>query len=178
MGVQQPAVPSDLPYGSKPLIALSALFYVWSLPRFQTALAGRLDPGVDLGVHTLVRELILFGPQRPSTVAERLGKSRSNMSKVANRAIDAQLVLRRGEDGDARSVVLDLTAAGQALGADALKIGDTMMDELVEGWSAEELEMWTNLTHRLSVAAADYATRLMADTSVEDGPPGGAEQPR
>ncbi|WP_345037617.1 MarR family winged helix-turn-helix transcriptional regulator [Georgenia daeguensis] len=143
------------------MAATSALMYIWSLPQFQRALAAHVAPDVDLGVQTLVRHLGMFGAQLPSHLGVALGMTRSNVSKIVRRAEAHGLVTREPVDRDGRSILVDLSPAGDVLAAQILHSGDEMMREMTRGWSREELRDWTRLSHRLANAAAEYAQKII-----------------
>lgn len=155
-------LPTVLPYRVDALGSTSALVYIWTLPQFQRALAARVTPEVDLGVQALVRHLGMLRAQTPSQLGATLGMTRSNVSKIVGRAEDLGLVTRQAAPADGRSVLVELTEAGDVLAERTMEVGDEMMRELTRGWSADELHQWTLLSRRLAEAAASYAQDLIA----------------
>lgn len=154
-------LPVELPYSQESLAATSAFVYVWSLPRFQRALAATVEKSPDLAVHQLMRELLLLGPLKPSQVADRFGFTRSAASKVINRAELRGLVTRTPDPDDGRGTLLTMTTAGEILGRRTMEVGDEMMRELTRDWSNSDIETWVTLSRRLSAATAEYARGLM-----------------
>lgn len=153
--------PDQLPGTLDALAAISALVHTWSAPQFQHALAQRIEPEPDLPVLLMIRHLGMFGGQTPSDIGAALGMSRSNASKVINRAQDRDLVVRVGNQRDLRSVTVTLTEAGSELANRCTRAGDEMMRELIADWDESDRAAWIRLSRRLSRDAAQYAARLV-----------------
>ncbi|GGH47188.1 MarR family winged helix-turn-helix transcriptional regulator [Microbacterium album] len=158
---QRQELPTELPYHVDALTAVSALVYIWTLPAFQHALGEQVEANPDVPVQLLVRHLEMFGPQSPTALARDLGMTRSNVSKIVGRAEARALLVRVVDHEDARSIQIRLVEAGRDLARRTLAIGDAMMRQLTKEWAAQELQAWTDLSHRLSREAARYAERII-----------------
>lgn len=80
------------------------------------AFARRLEvEGVTVAEWVLLRELYGQGDLAPSRLAERLGLTRGAISKLADRLLAKNLLIRTDNAEDARAHSLTLSAAGRAL---------------------------------------------------------------
>ncbi len=97
----------------------------------------------------------LGGEARPSALAQQTGTSPSNISKVLSRLQAAGMVERTAEAGDLRAVVISMTADGRK----AMRAFDVasvaMLNELLEGWSAADVDQFGTLLDRFARALKD-----------------------
>jgi DNA-binding MarR family transcriptional regulator len=70
--------------------------------------------GVTVAEWVVLRELYDSG-SAPSALADRLGMTRGAISKLADRLIDKELIVRRASAGDRRFQSLALTRLGRAI---------------------------------------------------------------
>jgi DNA-binding MarR family transcriptional regulator len=95
----------------------------------------------------------------PSELAELLEYEPSTVSRRVRALEERGLVERHTDPGDRRSYKLRLTKQGQAV-FDALNEGWLdMIDEMVEGWSADEIDEFAAQFDRFAVAFEAMAQR-------------------
>lgn len=71
--------------------------------------------GVTVAEWVVLRELLRLGETAPSALAESLGMTRGAISKLIERLVHKELVVRRADEADRRSQRLTLTEAGRTL---------------------------------------------------------------
>lgn len=71
--------------------------------------------GVTVAEWVVLRELFDGAGLMQSALAERMGMTRGAISKLADRLEAKGLIVRRGDAGDARLQILELTASGRKL---------------------------------------------------------------
>ncbi|MET3722039.1 MULTISPECIES: MarR family transcriptional regulator [unclassified Arthrobacter] len=146
---------------------LNGILAQWTAPDFTTAVAAREGVVLDPGGLTLLTILNNSGAQRPSALAERMVTGASNISKITARLQQAGLVGRSGDPMDSRASLIVLTEAGQRAGEALQRSGNSLIDELLEGWSAEDRSDLMRLLARFEVDSNRVAATLR-DTQ---GPP-------
>ncbi|WP_312181580.1 MarR family transcriptional regulator [Arthrobacter sp.] len=141
---------------------LNGLLAQWTAPDFTTAVAAREGVVLDPGALTLLTILNNSGPQRPSALGERMVTGASNISKITARLEQAGLVGRSRDPLDSRASLVVLTEAGEQAGEALRRSGNSLVDDLLEGWSAEDrtdlvrlLARFENETGRVSAALRD-----------------------
>lgn len=145
--------------GPQILTNLRLLVNIWNSRRFRVLHAGEISNGLDYPSNLLLYVLGWHGPSQPSFLAEQMACGRANVSKVVNGLEEGGLVTR-GPGGDARSVVVSLTAEGEREARAVFAAGRVMLEELTRDWSDEELVTFATLTGRFAAAAARYEQRL------------------
>jgi len=83
-------------------------------------------------------------------VAQRLGIDPSRASRQVTQAIKRGLLRRRAEPGDARKVVVEVTAAGAALQRKGSDLTRARIALALEGWSAAERAAFARLFGRFT----------------------------
>lgn len=139
---------------------LNGILAQWTAPDFTTAVAAREGVVLDPGALTLLTILNNSGAQRPSALAERMVTGASNISKITARLEQAGLVGRSGDPMDSRASLIVLTEAGQRAGEALQRSGNSLIDELLEGWSAEDRSDLMRLLARFEVDSNRVAATL------------------
>lgn len=139
---------------------LNGILAQWTAPDFTTAVAAREGVVLDPGALTLLTILNNSGAQRPSALAERMVTGASNISKITARLEQAGLVGRSGDPMDSRASLIVLTEAGQRAGEALQRSGNSLIDELLEGWSAENRSDLMRLLARFEVDSNRVAATL------------------
>ncbi|MDQ6739458.1 MAG: MarR family transcriptional regulator [Actinomycetota bacterium] len=146
---------------------LNGILAQWTAPDFTTAVAAREGVVLDPGALTLLTILNNSGAQRPSALAERMVTGASNISKITARLQQAGLVGRSGDPMDSRASLIVLTQAGQRAGEALQRSGNSLIDELLEDWNAEDRSDMVRLLTRFEVES----NRVAATLRDAHGPP-------
>jgi len=80
--------------------------------------------GVTVAEWAFLRVLYDAAPSAPSALAARMGMTKGAITKLAQRLIAKNLVVRDADPGDGRAQFLTMTAAGQALVPKLAKLAD------------------------------------------------------
>jgi DNA-binding MarR family transcriptional regulator len=128
--------PSDFPYRSELLANLSALILLWESPALQ-------------------------GSMRPTSLAEVLNTGASHVSKIVRRLEGDGLVQRTVDPTDRRATLVSLTPSGEAAARSVYELGDRMITEVLEDWSAPDVRKYTALTRRFVADAFAAADRML-----------------
>lgn len=160
MAIRPPA-PSDFPYRSDLLANLSALILLWDSPAMQSQILAKSGETLDQQSHQSLRHLLAWGPMRPTTLAEALGTGASHVSKIVRRLEDDGLVERSTDPVDRRATLVRLTSAGEEAARGVYALGDRMIAEVLDGWSAADIRRYTALTERFVTDAIGAADRML-----------------
>ena len=151
-------IAADFPYRSELLANLSALILLWDSPAVQGQILAKTGAAVDQQSHAALRHLAAWGPMRPTVMSEVLGTGASHVSKIVGRLEEAELVVRSTDPADGRATLISLTPAGEEAARGVYELGDRMISEVLEGWSADDVTLYTELTKRFvsdAISAAD-----------------------
>jgi DNA-binding MarR family transcriptional regulator len=89
------------------------------------AFAGRLQgKGVTVAEWVVMRQLFGEAGMAPSLLADRIGMTRGAITKLADRLVGKELVIRRADPKDGRAQTLALTARGRALVPELAALAD------------------------------------------------------
>lgn len=117
----------------------------------------------DLPAFLVINQLVYRGLATPTSLADAVDTTRSNMSRVIARLENASLVFRAHDPRDARGTVIGLTASGRDLGARVL---DSMQGfEELDGWDAEEIQMLERLTVKLATTLDAFPNHPLTVTA-------------
>ena len=153
--------PGDFPYRSELLANLSALILLWESPALQGQILVKTGESLDQPSHQTLRHLLAWGSMRPTSLAEVLNTGPSHVSKILRRLEDDGLVQRAADPTDRRAILVSLTPSGETAAQSVYALGDRMISEVLEGWSAPDVRKYTALTHRCGADALAAADRLL-----------------
>ncbi len=156
----RPLAPGDFPYRSRLLANLSALILLWESPTLQGQILAKSGETLDQPSHQTLRHLLAWGPMRPTALAEVLGTGASYVSKIVRRLENDGLVQRSTDPSDRRASLVQLTDAGEAAARGVYALGDRMIEEVLDGWSAADVRRYTDLTERFVADAIDAAAGM------------------
>jgi DNA-binding MarR family transcriptional regulator len=156
----RPRVASDFPYRSPLLASLSALILLWESPSLQSEILAKSGETLDQSSHQTLRHLLAWGPMRPTAVSEVLGTGASHVSKIVRRLEQDGLVQRSPDPSDGRATLVSLTPAGEAEARRVYELGDRMIAEVLDGWSAADVRRFTDLTERFVEDAIRSAEQM------------------
>lgn len=156
----RPRVAGDFPYRSSLLASLSALILLWDSPSLQSEILAKSGEALDQPSHQTLRHLLAWGPMRPTAVSEVLGTGASHVSKIVRRLEQDGLVQRSTDPSDGRATLISLTPAGEVAARGVYELGDRMIAEVLDGWSAADVRRFTDLTERFVDDAIRSAERM------------------
>lgn len=110
------------------------------------------DRGVTVAEWVVLRQLHDVDALAPSQLAERLGLSRSAISRLADRLIAKGLASRTDHVTDGRAHTLSSTPEGRALIPDLARLADESDAEAFGALSADDRRMLGKLLRRIAVA--------------------------
>lgn len=151
----------DFPYRSELLANLSALILLWDSPALQREILAKSGESIDQPSHQTLRHLLAWGPMRPTALSEVLATGASYVSKIVRRLENEGLVERKADPTDRRATLISLTAAGEDAARSVYALGDRMIAEVLEGWSAADVRRYTALTERFVKDAISSADRML-----------------
>jgi DNA-binding MarR family transcriptional regulator len=70
------------------------------------------------------------------------------VSKIVRRLEQDGLVQRSSDPSDGRATLISLTPAGEVAARGVYELGDRMIAEVLDGWSAADVRRFTALTER------------------------------
>lgn len=115
------------------------------------AFASRLQgKGVTVAEWVAMRRLFGEGGVAPSLLADRIGMTRGAITKLADRLIDKELVIRRADPQDGRAQTLTLTARGRALVPELASLADDNDAEFFRPLTAQERRVLRRLLERVA----------------------------
>lgn len=131
---------------------------------------------VESATHSLLHTLESEGPMRASTLAGSVQADLSTVSRQVTALVGRGLLERRADQRDGRACVLAVTDAGRAAIAEHEQGRQAFFDEVLTGWSADELRQFGQQLERFT-AAYDrvHAARVAARALYQDG---GQQAPR
>lgn len=139
---------------------LNGLLAQWTAPGFTTAVAAREGVDLDPAALTLLSILNNAGAQRPSALSERMVTGASNISKITARLEQAGLVHRTQDPLDSRASLIALTEAGQQAGNALRRSGSSLVDQLLDGWDAQDRSDLVRLLVRFEAETQRVAAGL------------------
>ncbi|WP_125131272.1 winged helix DNA-binding protein [Microbacterium sp. 10M-3C3] len=151
----------DFPYRSELLANLSALILLWDSPALQGEILAKTGESIDQQSHQTLRHLLAWGPMRPTVLSEVLATGASHVSKIVRRLEGDGLVERTTDPTDGRATLIRLTDAGEEAARGVYALGDRMIAEVLEGWSAADIRRYTALTKRFVADAIASADRML-----------------
>jgi DNA-binding MarR family transcriptional regulator len=152
---------SDFPYRSELLANLSALILLWDSPAFQGEILAKTGESIDQQSHQTLRHLLAWGPMRPTQLSEVLATGASHVSKIVRRLEGDGLVERTTDPSDGRATLIRLTDAGEEAARSVYALGDRMIAEVLESWSAADVRRYTALTERFVKDAIASGNRML-----------------
>lgn len=136
-----------------------------SKARLLAAAGNDVESATQLLLHTLQSE----GPMRASALAASVHSDLSTVSRQVAALVSRGLLERRADQHDGRACVLAVTDAGRAAIAEHERGRQAFFDEVLTGWSADELRQFAAQLERFT-AAYDHvhAARVGARASHQD----------
>lgn len=117
--------------------------------------AAKQRHGVEFTSYVLLFQLVRRGPQRLSSLAERVHADVSTVSRQVSALVEHGLVEKRPDENDRRAALLAATDDGLELFRTIRRERNAMFDAVLQGWSAAEI---TALASMLSRFNDDFTT--------------------
>lgn len=138
------------------LTELVRLVLEWTTPAMFQRFAQEADVPLDPADISHFYLLAQYGRMHPSELAARRGIGASAVSKLIGRLTEVGYVRREPDPADRRATYIVLTDDGQAAAQRFLAHSEELMDQVVDGWTDEELTTFAALTCRISRRWEEY----------------------
>jgi DNA-binding MarR family transcriptional regulator len=138
---------------------------------------------VESATHLLLHTVEADGPIRASTLAESVHADLSTVSRQITTLVGRGLLERRADQLDGRACLLAVTDAGRAAIAEHEQGRQAFFDEVLAGWSTEELREFAQQMERFTAAYDHVHTAWMGGRPGRPAgprartPPAGAHDP-
>ena len=151
--------------------ALVRLRRLWSSPRQVIDHDGRpVEMSSVLVVEACARGAALGNEVSVGDVAHFADVTSSTASRLVDRAVRADLVLRSPSARDARRSVVQLTASGRALQRRAMQARLGWLSSVVHGWESADLDSMVALLGRFADCMTHAGPPVHGSPSVHEGP--------
>ena len=107
---------------------------------------------VESATHLLLHAVESEGPMRASALATSVHSDLSTVSRQVTTLVNRGLLERRADQLDGRACLLAVTVAGQAAMAEHEQGRQAFFDEVLTGWSTEEMGEFARQLERFTVA--------------------------
>jgi DNA-binding MarR family transcriptional regulator len=129
---------------------------------------------VESASHALLHTVQSEGPMRASALAASVHSDLSTVSRQVTVLVSRGLLERRADQLDGRASLLAVTDAGLAAIAQHERGRQSFFDDVLTGWSTEELEQFAQQLERFTAAYDQIHTARMNErarrTDLEEGP--------
>jgi DNA-binding MarR family transcriptional regulator len=120
--------------------------------RSKARLLAAAGDDVESATHLLLHEVKAEGPMRASALAASVHSDLSTVSRQVTVLVSRGLLERRADQLDGRASLLAVTDAGRAAIAEHEQGRQAFFDEVLTGWSAEELRQFAQQMERFTAA--------------------------
>jgi DNA-binding MarR family transcriptional regulator len=128
-----------------------------SKARLLSAAGNDVESATQLLLHTLETE----GPMRASALAASVQADLSTVSRQVTALVGRGLLERQADQLDGRASLLAVTGAGRAAIAEHEERRQAFFDEVLAGWSTEEMGQFAQQLERFTAAYDDVHTAWM-----------------
>jgi DNA-binding MarR family transcriptional regulator len=134
---------------------------------------------VESATHLLLHMVKAEGPMRASALATSVHSDLSTVSRQVTTLVGRGLLERRADQLDGRACLLAVTGAGRAAVAEHERGQQAFFDEVLAGWSAQELRQFARQLERFT-AAYDHShtARMSRAGRPESANPAEPQHPR
>ena len=120
--------------------------------RSKARLLAAAGDDVESATHVLLHTVEADGPMRASTLAASVHADLSTVSRQTSALVGRGLLERRADQRDGRACLLAVTEAGRAAIAEHEHGRQAFFDEVLTGWSTEELSLFARQMERFTAA--------------------------
>ncbi|MBC3840165.1 MarR family transcriptional regulator [Streptacidiphilus sp. 4-A2] len=131
---------------------------------------------VDSAMQMLLRTVAAEGPLRASALAAGVQSDLSTVSRQVTTLVTRGLLERRADPVDGRASLLVLTDAGQAVIAEHEHARTAFFEQVLSGWSPDELGQFAHLLERFTAAYDTTHTHWMTDAKRHSARTGDPEE--
>ncbi|MFC1411793.1 MarR family winged helix-turn-helix transcriptional regulator [Streptacidiphilus sp. N1-12] len=173
-----PAAPAVTvaPAASVAEVADSVLDLLRTVRRSKARLLAAASDDVDSATQMLLRTMAAEGPMRASALAGSLQSDLSTVSRQVAALVTRGLVERRADPVDGRASLLVVTDAGQAMIAAHEHARAAFFEEVLSGWTPDELGQFAHLLERFTAAYDTTHTHWMTDATRHSARTGDPEE--
>ncbi len=132
---------------------------------------------VESAAHLLLHTVRAEGPLRASALAASVHSDLSTVSRQVAALVSQGLIERRADQVDGRASLLAVTAHGQAAIAEHEQGRQAFFDEVLTGWSTEELRQFARQLERFTAGYDRIHTARMSGRAGEPDAPVPATEP-
>jgi DNA-binding MarR family transcriptional regulator len=133
--------------------------------RSKARLLAAAGDDVDSVTQILLRTVATEGPMRASALAASVQSDLSTVSRQVAALVTRGLLERRADPVDGRASLLVVTAAGQAMIAEREHARTAFFEQVLDGWSAEEMARFAQLLERFTAAYDTTHTHWMTEAA-------------
>jgi DNA-binding MarR family transcriptional regulator len=120
--------------------------------RSKARLLAAAGDDVESAAHSLLHAVQSEGPMRASALAASVQSDLSTVSRQVAALVGRGLLERRADQHDGRACLLAVTDAGRAAIAEHERGRQAFFDEVLTGWSADELRQFGQQLERFTAA--------------------------
>jgi DNA-binding MarR family transcriptional regulator len=128
---------------------------------------GEVDSATQLLLHAAAQA----GPLRASALAVQVGSDLSTVSRQVAALVTAGLLERRADPADGRACLLAITPAGEAVLADHEQTRAAFFDEVLSGWTQDELTQFAGLLTRFTASYDQVHAARMTERNMRRSRP-------
>jgi DNA-binding MarR family transcriptional regulator len=136
----------------------------------RTQISDVLPAGLDPAAAQLLAWLVKQGPSRQGELAEETFLDPSTISRRISQLVQQGLVERRADPIDGRAVQLVPTAHGQALFKTIRRRREEIMEQVLTGWTRDEVEALSGLLRKFNDDFETYRLRVSLPSMAHSPP--------
>lgn len=131
-------------------IAVSLNLVACKLKQYTAAMIKKNNIDLTPEQFLLIDLLWNEGPMSQQTMADTMHKDKNSITNLADQLEKKGWVVRRKDDFDRRSNILTLTEKAESLKLEAKEKGISILEQIIEGISEEDLTVFLNTLEKLS----------------------------
>ena len=157
-------------------VADSVIDLLRTVRRSKARLMAVASDDVDSATQLLLRTVASEGPMRASALAAGVHSDLSTVSRQVATLVTRGLLERRADPVDGRASLLVVTDAGQVVIAEHEHARADFFEQVLSGWSPEELGQFAHLLGRFTAAYDMTHTHWMTDATRHSTRTGDSEE--
>lgn len=131
-------------------VAVSLNLAACKLKQFTAAMIKRNNIDLTPEQFLLIDLLWNEGPMSQQVMADTMHKDKNSITNLADQLERKGWVVRKKDDFDRRSNILTLTEKAESLKLEAKEKGISILEQIIEGISEEDLTVFLNTLEKLS----------------------------
>jgi len=157
-------------------VADSVIDLLRTVRRSKARLLAAASDDVDSATQILLRTVAVEGPMRSSALAASVQSDLSTVSRQVTALVTRGLLERRADPVDGRASLLVVTDAGQAVIAEHVHARTAFFEQVLSGWSPEEMGQFVHLLERFTTAYDTTHTHWMTGATRQSARTGASEE--